>query len=73
MRDYLGKRLPEFTTEETALVRGSIDFLGFNYYTAFYVSDINLPPSYPWPQSYSYDIRVGINCKFIYFQPFFCC
>ncbi|XP_035679688.1 cytosolic beta-glucosidase-like [Branchiostoma floridae] len=48
MKDYVMKRsmadgqatscLPEFSTEEKALLKGSADFLGVNYYTARLVS-----------------------------------
>ncbi|KAH9906451.1 glycoside hydrolase family 1 protein [Xylariomycetidae sp. FL2044] len=37
MRKQLGDRLPEFTDEERALVKGSNDFYGMNHYTADYV------------------------------------
>ncbi|KAI1374924.1 glycoside hydrolase family 1 protein [Hypoxylon crocopeplum] len=37
MRKQLGDRLPEFTPEEVALVKGSNDFYGMNHYTADYV------------------------------------
>ncbi|CAD0205436.1 unnamed protein product [Chrysodeixis includens] len=35
---YTKSRLPEFTEEEKALVKGSADFLGVNHYTGFLVS-----------------------------------
>jgi chitinase len=35
MREQLGKRLPEFTKEEQELLRGSVDFVGLNYYSSF--------------------------------------
>jgi beta-glucosidase len=38
MRERLGKRLPEFTDEERALVKGSTDFLGLNHYSTAFVS-----------------------------------
>ncbi|CAD0013834.1 unnamed protein product [Aureobasidium pullulans] len=37
MREQLGDRLPYFTDEEKALVKGSSDFYGMNSYTTFYV------------------------------------
>lgn len=37
MRKQLGDRLPTFTEEEKALVKGSNDFYGMNHYTADYV------------------------------------
>lgn len=43
MRSIVGKRLPKFTKEESAFIKGSFDFIGLNYYTAFYAE--NLPKS----------------------------
>ncbi|PHH70720.1 hypothetical protein CDD80_5776 [Ophiocordyceps camponoti-rufipedis] len=37
MRAQLGDRLPVFTSDEMAMVRGSSDFYGMNHYTANYV------------------------------------
>ncbi|CAI0375771.1 unnamed protein product [Linum tenue] len=39
MREIAGERLPEFTAEEAATVKGSFDFIGINQYTAYYVSN----------------------------------
>ena len=36
MRSLVGDRLPKFTKEQSKLVKGSLDFLGLNYYTASY-------------------------------------
>ena len=33
MKEMLGDRLPEFTQEELAVVKGSSDFYGMNTYT----------------------------------------
>ncbi|XP_022883058.1 beta-glucosidase-like [Olea europaea var. sylvestris] len=48
MRKNVKERLPTFTDDQELLVKGSYDFLGINYYTAYYVIDfpISGPPSY---------------------------
>ncbi|OJD35696.1 glycoside hydrolase family 1 protein [Diplodia corticola] len=44
MRRQLGERLPEFTPEEAALVKGSNDFYGMNHYCANYVRHVDGEP-----------------------------
>jgi len=44
MRKQLGSRLPEFTPEEAALLKGSNDFYGMNTYTANYIKHKTTPP-----------------------------
>ncbi|KAL3718690.1 hypothetical protein ACJRO7_003761 [Eucalyptus globulus] len=39
MRSLVGERLPKFSPEQSAMLKGSIDFLGLNYYTANYIAD----------------------------------
>ncbi|PGH28162.1 hypothetical protein AJ80_00052 [Polytolypa hystricis UAMH7299] len=39
MRKQLGDRLPEFTEEDAALVKGSNDFYGMNHYCANYIKN----------------------------------
>ncbi|CAI0544101.1 unnamed protein product [Linum tenue] len=39
MRSLVGDRLPRFTEEQSDILRGSIDFLGLNYYTANYAEE----------------------------------
>ncbi|XP_056860005.1 myrosinase 4-like [Raphanus sativus] len=43
MRQMVGHRLPIFTPQELKLVKGSLDFLGLNYYVTQYAT--NAPPS----------------------------
>ncbi|XP_016473471.1 beta-glucosidase 13 isoform X1 [Nicotiana tabacum] len=38
MKAIVGRRLPKFTPEQSKLVKGSMDFLGINYYTTYYAS-----------------------------------
>ncbi|KAG7296377.1 hypothetical protein JYU34_021521 [Plutella xylostella] len=54
---YPRSRLPEFTDEEKALVRGTYDFMGINHYTGLLVSAENVP-QYPSP---SLSDDVGAN------------
>ncbi|ONM18780.1 hypothetical protein ZEAMMB73_Zm00001d004365 [Zea mays] len=44
-------RLPNFTAEEADVVRGTIDYVGVNQYTAYYVRDRQ--PNATSPLSYS--------------------
>ncbi|KAL2337100.1 hypothetical protein Fmac_011546 [Flemingia macrophylla] len=39
MKKYVGSRLPSFTQKESNLVKGSIDFIGINFYYSFYVKN----------------------------------
>jgi beta-glucosidase len=38
MKRQLGKRLPQFTKEQSLLLRGSVDYIGLNHYTSAFVS-----------------------------------
>ncbi|KAL4612085.1 hypothetical protein ACB092_08G173500, partial [Castanea dentata] len=38
MRSLVKDRLPKFTKEQSKLVKGSFDFIGLNYYTAYYAT-----------------------------------
>ncbi|KAM7472467.1 hypothetical protein LguiA_010650 [Lonicera macranthoides] len=40
MRKNVGDRLPKFTEEESKMLKGSLDFLGVNYYTTNYASPL---------------------------------
>ncbi|OMP12644.1 Glycoside hydrolase, family 1 [Corchorus olitorius] len=45
MRDFLGEKLPRFTADETKMIKGSIDFLGVNYYSSSYASYVPFNPN----------------------------
>uniref|UniRef100_A0A2P2K1I3 Beta-glucosidase 12-like n=1 Tax=Rhizophora mucronata TaxID=61149 RepID=A0A2P2K1I3_RHIMU len=58
MRSLAGKRLPEFSEEQSQMLKGSFDFLGLNYYTANYVA--NSPGSNAVNASYLTDSRARL-------------
>ncbi|CAL0331270.1 unnamed protein product [Lupinus luteus] len=41
MKSRVGSRLPKFSEAESALVKGSLDFLGISHFTSLYVKDIS--------------------------------
>ncbi|XP_068636515.1 beta-glucosidase 44-like isoform X2 [Aristolochia californica] len=43
MQNIVGARLPKFTKQEVKMVKGSIDFVGINQYTSYYMYDPNRP------------------------------
>ncbi|KAG2675046.1 hypothetical protein I3843_13G145700 [Carya illinoinensis] len=45
MRSLVGSRLPTFTANQSAMIKGAYDFIGLNYYTANYVA---YAPSYQY-------------------------
>ncbi|EEC77466.1 hypothetical protein OsI_16288 [Oryza sativa Indica Group] len=59
MRGLVGNRLPQFTKEQSKLVKGAFDFIGLNYYTANYAD--NLPPSNGLNNSYTTDSRANLT------------
>ena len=61
MRALVGNRLPQFTKEQSELVKGAFDFIGLNYYTTNYVD--NLPQSNGLNVSYSTDARANLTGK----------
>lgn len=40
MRDAVGDRLPKFTTEQSAKLKGSADFIGLNYYVSKFPKEL---------------------------------
>ncbi|CAI9103190.1 OLC1v1001636C3 [Oldenlandia corymbosa var. corymbosa] len=61
MREELGERLPRFTAQESEFVKGTLDFLGLNYYTSNYVIDI--PTRTTVNTSYTTDVRATLTGK----------
>ncbi|XP_042481443.1 beta-glucosidase 12-like isoform X2 [Macadamia integrifolia] len=45
MRALVGDRLPKFSKKQSLMVKGSLDFIGLNYYTANYAAEVNLRSS----------------------------
>lgn len=63
MRSLVGARLPVFSSEEAKDLKGSFDFLGFNYYsTDFTINNPN--PQNSLDTDYVLDARANISCKF---------
>ncbi|ONK60334.1 uncharacterized protein A4U43_C08F17110, partial [Asparagus officinalis] len=56
MRAVAGDRLPEFTEEQSKMLKGSFDFLGLNYYTTNYAKSISLMTK----QNISYDNDIHV-------------
>ncbi|XP_074267183.1 beta-glucosidase 17-like [Silene latifolia] len=41
MHSLVGNRLPKFTADQSVILKNSFDFLGLDYYTAFYIQEEN--------------------------------
>ncbi|WZZ07747.1 hypothetical protein YC2023_093668 [Brassica napus] len=66
MRELVGDRLPKFTPQESDLVKGSLDFLGLNYYVTQYASDASPPP-----QTHPSVLTDPRSPSFVYYPPGF--
>lgn len=60
MRSIVKERLPTFTDVEKELVKGSFDFIGFNYYTTRYAKAVTVDPTAP-PTSFGLDLHTDIR------------
>ncbi|KAK9282878.1 hypothetical protein L1049_011103 [Liquidambar formosana] len=60
MHAHVQQRLPKFTNEQSMIVKGSFDFIGMNYYTAFYAANV-VPNSNTLNVSYSTDSLVNLT------------
>nr|BAP90525.1 beta-primeverosidase [Ophiorrhiza pumila] len=59
MKKNVGERLPKFTPEQSNLIKGTLDFLGLNYYTSNYAIDIPTPTTVNI--TYSTDLQVVLT------------
>ncbi|CAN1131487.1 Beta-glucosidase 17 [Linum perenne] len=79
MKALVGDRLPKFTEEEKQMMKGSVDFLGVNYYSAYYAEDVaysSINPSYTTDSlvnitMYKNGIPIGepTACDWLYIYP----
>lgn len=65
MRKNVGSRLPTFTTLESNQVKGSLDFVGVNYYNTLYVKD-NSRKLEADVRDFDADMAVDLICMFFY-------
>jgi beta-glucosidase len=63
LQNIVGNRLPKFTKEEVKIVKGSIDFVGINQYTTYYMYDPH--QSKPKVPGYQTDWNAGFACKIL--------
>ncbi|OWM73471.1 hypothetical protein CDL15_Pgr026570 [Punica granatum] len=61
MRSLVGARLPKFTKEQSAMLKGSFDFLGLNYYTTNYARYVRQSNSVN--ASYLTDARANLSTE----------
>ncbi|KAJ4844565.1 hypothetical protein Tsubulata_008193 [Turnera subulata] len=59
MREYVKNRLPMFTQTQSEMLRGSLDFLGLNYYSSRYVK--NVESQDPERISYTSDLHADLR------------
>ena len=55
MKVLVGDRLPKFSEHQSAMLKGSYDFVGLDYYTARYVADASFDNSSSSRASYLTD------------------
>jgi len=63
MQNIVGDRLPKFTKEEVKMVKGSMDFVGINQYTTYYIFDPH--QGNPKDLGYQQDWNAGFACKIL--------
>lgn len=65
MKELVKERLPTFSAQEKIMIKGSLDFVGINYYKSYYVKN-KQPCSTELPR-YSLEIAADIIGKVHYF------
>ncbi|KAG7625657.1 Glycoside hydrolase family 1 [Arabidopsis thaliana x Arabidopsis arenosa] len=60
LQNIVKERLPKFTEEEVKMVKGSIDFVGINQYTTYFMSDPKISTT-PKDLGYQQDWNVTFN------------
>eukprot|EP00262_Sarcandra_glabra_P002705 TRINITY_DN1310_c0_g3_i2.p1 TRINITY_DN1310_c0_g3~~TRINITY_DN1310_c0_g3_i2.p1 ORF type:complete len:433 (-),score=59.38 TRINITY_DN1310_c0_g3_i2:272-1570(-) len=74
MMEIVGERLPKFTSAEVKMVKGSIDFVGINQYTAFYMYDPHQPKQnvtgyqMDWDVGFACTLLLALHCTMGYVQ-----
>ncbi|KAK2970562.1 LOW QUALITY PROTEIN: hypothetical protein RJ640_024972 [Escallonia rubra] len=63
LRSLIGSRLPRFTAAQTKSVKGSLDFLGLNYYTANYAAHLTSFSNADVNVSYTTDNRANLTTE----------
>ena len=64
MIDGVLDRLPTFTPEDSAMVKGSVDYIGLNHYSSSYVGDNkNCKPDSWFTDSCTFSTRTSIDGK----------
>lgn len=62
MQAIVKERLPKFSSSEIKMVKGSIDYVGINQYTSYYIYNPHQPQN-KMPTSYQLDWNAGFACK----------
>eukprot|EP01018_Ginkgo_biloba_P002629 Gb_22954 [translate_table: standard] len=62
MISIVGARLPKFSRQQAADLKGSFDFIGLNYYTTQYAFHSHIPPN-PLRTDYFLDARANVTSE----------
>ncbi|KAB2607368.1 beta-glucosidase 12-like [Pyrus ussuriensis x Pyrus communis] len=66
MKVLVGKRLPVFTAEQSKLIKGSYDFIGINYYTTHYSTQLSSNIELQGASSWLYVYPKGLQELLVY-------